>query len=94
QQIDKDMQNSVYLAEEALKLNATEGLTQLKQALDLACACFVRWGLTSGKVAEHLNQLREAGAIAVKPTGSGDGGFVLSLWQQKPQNLSIELITL
>lgn len=94
QQIDRDMQHSVYLAEEALKLEAKAGLDPLKQAIDLACSCFVRWGLTSGKVAEHLNQLRAAGALAVKPTGSGDGGFVLSLWQQKPANLSLELINL
>ena len=28
--------------------------------------------------------LREAGAIALKPTGSGSGGHVISLWQNAP----------
>lgn len=94
QQIDADMYESVRLAEVALKLPAKEGLPLLRQALDLGCSCFERWNLTGGKIGEHMAQLREAGALAVKPTGSGDGGFVLSLWEQPPKVTAFELISL
>lgn len=94
QRIDTDMFESVKLAESALQLSATEGLPQLRKAIELACSCFERWGLAGGNVAQHIQQLRAAGAIAAKPTGSGDGGFVLSLWQQPPQKMPFELIAL
>jgi mevalonate kinase len=31
-----------------------------------------------------MRQLLEAGACAIKPTGSGGGGYILSLWQKDP----------
>jgi mevalonate kinase len=79
--IDLDMQTSVAMAEKALQLSETEGLLLMKESMDLARSCFDRWGLT---VQSHVQMLTENGAFAVKPTGSGDGGYVLSLWRQKP----------
>lgn len=45
--------------------------------------CFQEWGLTAGRVELHISELKALGALAVKPTGSGGGGYVLSLWPEK-----------
>lgn len=79
--IDEDMKRAVELAEKSLQLSESEGLPLMKQSMDLAKSCFDRWGLT---IDSHVNWLLDQGAFAVKPTGSGDGGFVLSLWSQQP----------
>ena len=52
----------------------------LKAGIDLAHDCFVEWDLCGDDVGAHIRKLREAGALAVKPTGSGGGGYVLSFW--------------
>ncbi len=89
--IDQDMKESVQIAERALSLPESEGLPMLKQSMDLAKSCFDRWGLT---VDSHVEKLIESGAYAVKPTGSGDGGYVLSLWRTPPPaSLVRELIS-
>jgi Mevalonate kinase len=84
ERIDLEMAESVALAEKALHLTEAEGLSLLAKALERAGHCFVQWGLNDGAPANHIAWLREAGAIAVKPTGSGGGGYVLSLWNQEP----------
>lgn len=82
--IDKDMNKSVELAKAAL-LSATSDIENLQHAVLLARTCFERWGLINIEVQEHMNALQRMGAMATKPTGSGDGGFVLSLWDKEPQ---------
>jgi mevalonate kinase len=52
----------------------------LAEALSEAASCFSDWGLVPASVAGQMRALEKAGALAVKPTGSGDGGFLLSLW--------------
>jgi mevalonate kinase len=52
----------------------------LAEALTEAASCFSEWGLVPASVAAQMRELEKAGALAVKPTGSGDGGFLLSLW--------------
>lgn len=84
QAIDRQMHQAVVLAEQALMAGETEGWPQLKQALELARDCFESWELCDGDVRSHMRQLEAAGAVAVKPTGSGGGGFILSLWQKTP----------
>jgi mevalonate kinase len=83
-QLDSQMDQSVALCEKSLELNPVQGLVMLKEGIDLARDCFQHWGLTKGVVGEHSDWLTRQGALAVKPTGSGDGGFVLSLWKDPP----------
>ncbi len=59
-------------------------LTGLAAAIERGARVFEAWGLSGGELGEHLTRLREAGALAVKPTGSGGGGFALSLWEREP----------
>lgn len=82
--VDGQMREAVKQAELALASNEREGLEVLKRALDLGRDCFEKWELCGGDVATHMRLLREAGAYAVKPTGSGGGGYILSLWRDEP----------
>lgn len=90
--IDKDMAHSVELAKKAL-LDPNKPLDELQHAVLLARTCFERWGLINPEVQEHMNALQRLGAIATKPTGSGDGGFILSLWDKKPTTDTVQLLS-
>lgn len=89
--IDKDMSQSVELAKKAL-MDPSQPISDIQHAILLARTCFERWGLINHEVQEHMQALQRAGAIATKPTGSGDGGFVLSLWDKKPPELAFPLL--
>lgn len=94
QQLDDDMKRSVENAKEALLADETQGLPLLTESIKLANSCFTRWGLLTGNAKKHEEFLLSHGALAVKPTGAGDGGYFLSLWKQEPpQNLGIEFIS-
>ena len=80
--LDGEMSFAVEAARAAL-LRAGD-LAGLASAIDRGARVFEAWGLSGGDLGEHLEGLREAGAIAVKPTGSGGGGFALSLWSKEP----------
>jgi mevalonate kinase len=84
QTIDRKMSEAVEMAQEALGLPAEKGLEKLKTAIDIGRECFEEWDLCGGDVQTHMRQLLEAGAWSIKPTGSGGGGFVLSLWRNEP----------
>ncbi|MGZ3773391.1 MAG: mevalonate kinase family protein [Pseudobdellovibrionaceae bacterium] len=85
EKLDCQMKEAVELAEQALTMEALPGLSVLKKAIDLAADCFEQWGLNEGEPERHLQWLRKNGAVAVKPTGSGGGGYVLSLWDHEPE---------
>lgn len=91
--IDSSMEQAVNEMECALSLESTEGLALFQKAMTKAQACFEKWDLLNGGLKEQMQRLKENGAIAVKPTGSGDGGYVLSLWEcEAPKLKEIELI--
>lgn len=77
--LDDRMSQAVGMAKEALA--ALSGESALAESMKLAASCFAEWGLASPQVEKNLY---EAGALAVKPTGSGGGGFLLSLWKKAP----------
>jgi mevalonate kinase len=91
EKIDEEMGKSTELCEEALKSSEMKGFSKLKEAIETANNCFKNWGLINHDLENHMKQLREAGAMACKPTGAGDGGYVISLWEKIPE-LPFEMI--
>jgi mevalonate kinase len=80
--LDQRMQESVTAVKSALLSEQADRREELAKAMELAGSCFTEWGL--GPTEEERRKLLEAGALAVKPTGSGGGGFLLTLWANKP----------
>lgn len=88
--IDQEMKQSVLLACQALANN--EDIELLADSFRRAKNCFRRWGLISPELDEHMKVLEAHGAIATKPTGSGEGGYVISLWKDNPSVTPFEMI--
>lgn len=55
-------------------------LQALSQAIHSAQECFEGWGLVPERVSELAQKIKRSGALAVKLTGAGNGGFLVSLW--------------
>ncbi|WP_454781251.1 mevalonate kinase family protein [Legionella sp. WA2022007384] len=91
EQIDTQMVAAVEEAKKALELGGSDAISSLAQAINKAADCFYQWNLVSESLQQHMNRLTAEGALAVKPTGSGGGGFVLSLWDKQPP-ASLELL--
>lgn len=81
---DSEMRVAVGVCEAALSIPEAVGFDKLVDAIDLASGCFEFWGLTEGAMAKEMTWLKSKGAAAVKPTGSGDGGYILTLWEDDP----------
>ncbi|HLD95879.1 MAG TPA: hypothetical protein VI959_04505 [Alphaproteobacteria bacterium] len=75
--LDETMQKSTQIA---LKAYEQCNLLLLANALDLTKECFEKWGLIQKEAKKSCDLLKELGALSVKPTGSGGGGYLLSLW--------------
>lgn len=90
--IDEDMQKAVDKAKESLL--RPESIDLLSESMNLAKSCFDRWSLIGDDLKQHMELLDRLGAVATKPTGSGDGGFVISLWRERIEegSLPVELI--
>ncbi len=78
--IDQLMVESVTEAQAALENASSNALPALATAINKAETCFEQWGLINDDLRTHIQELRSAGALAAKPTGSGGGGYVISLW--------------
>ena len=76
-QVDINMNQAVSLIHEAFQ---NQDIPTLAKGISLAETCFKDWNLISHQMQDHINWLKDKGALAVKPTGSGRGGYVLSLW--------------
>lgn len=90
QMLDERMHQAVECAYQALTHLPDNAL--LAKAIQDAASCFKEWGLIHDKLQEHISMLYAHGALAVKPTGSGGGGHVLSLWENAPSTLPDVLI--
>jgi len=83
--IDGQMRAAVAMCEKALTdPDESKSFELLKAGIESAGEVFERWGLTEGAPQIHMDLLKKSGAVAVKPTGSGGGGYVLSLWTTPP----------
>lgn len=89
QNIDQQMHDSVIEARDALE-ESDAAKNKLANVINKAADCFQQWRLVSNKLQKHMDELRLAGALAVKPTGSGGGGYVISLWDDAPTANEIE----
>ena len=94
-QLNQKMGLAVLKAKEGLESkDENQGIMCLKEAFSLAEQCFAEWNLIGDNMKKHILLLKKQGALAVKPTGSGSGGFVLSLWSQSPPgNVRSQLIS-
>jgi mevalonate kinase len=90
---DLEMAESTRLVCRSLLSVPHKGFVLLKEAMDKANRCFQAWGLSQSKIVKkHFRILQELGAVAVKQTGAGDGGYMLSLWEKPPSNPPFEMI--
>lgn len=64
-------------------------VTIWKKLIDQAQSCFMDWGLVPDEAQRHITQLKNFGALSCKMTGSGGGGYILSLW---PADFKLETL--
>ena len=89
------MNDAVEQARIALTNNTPHSMSLLAESIQQGASCFHQWGLVSETLEQHMKLLYAHGALAVKPTGSGNGGFVISLWEQPPTTaLPLKMIEL
>jgi len=92
--LDHHMADSVLHARDALRNTTPRATHLLAKAMHQARDCFEAWGLINTALNTHMKTLSHAGALAVKPTGSGGGGYVLSLWENTPPSTLTSLVSL
>jgi mevalonate kinase len=90
--LDDRMAKAVRQAQAALSLRGSGQITALKEAMEIAAGCFSEWDLLTPALREKALELEQRGALAVKPTGSGAGGFLLSLWEGPQSAPDLETI--
>ena len=76
-QIDKNMNQATDLIVHHLD---NPDAPQWIEAIQLANQCFVDWGLITPCLQQAMDAWYAQGCLALKPTGSGQGGYLLGLW--------------
>ncbi len=90
ERIDKNMMSAVQKFKELTRQERVD-IDSWAKTMTTAHRCFEQWGLVNEAVTKHTEILFRGGALAVKLTGSGGGGFVLSLWSEMPNEQSMSL---
>jgi mevalonate kinase len=84
-EIDEAMGHAVRSAMEGLVVfdqgQAERGLALVAQGMKQAQQCFYSWRLIPGEARRIEETLLAEGALAVKMTGAGGGGFLVALWK-------------
>ena len=80
--IDRRMGEASRIAKGAIEKKIDTSFRDLAEAINLANTCFEEWQLSTPEIKKQIEDLKKIGAKAVKPTGSGEGGFLLSLWEE------------
>lgn len=62
------------------------------QTIEQAHSCFEDWDLVPKEAKEHIHMLKTNGAQACKMTGSGGGGYILSVWDKRSDYENIKTI--
>lgn len=81
---DDQMGESTRIAYQALinfSSHPRESEEELAKAMSLAQQCFETWGLVTPELIEQKHELLKQGALGVKLTGAGLGGFWVALWR-------------
>jgi mevalonate kinase len=80
---DQQMRTATETARAGLQTfqsDSKQGELKLKKAIELAGNCFETWGLLTPELSAQKYDLLKQGALAVKLTGAGLGGFWIALW--------------
>lgn len=82
--LDAQMSAGSLFAQDGLKKYASgkrsEGCEVISMGMRAAQECYDAWGLVPETVKPMVADLYDRGALAVKLTGAGGGGFLVSLW--------------
>ena len=81
--LDEKMNFAAKVCVEGLKSGKIESVIE---GISLANKVFKSWNLYNNEMTELENLLYKQGALAVKPIGSGLGGYLLSLWNELPSS--------
>jgi mevalonate kinase len=84
-EIDEKMGHAVRASMEGLvnfdQGQAAPGLQRIAQGMKLAQECFYSWMLVPGEARRIEESLLAQGALGVKMTGAGGGGYIVALWK-------------
>jgi mevalonate kinase len=77
--LDSDMDQASKLLSQAIEKG---DLPNLILAFTQASRVFKSWGLVTDEMKKMSESLKNSGALVTKPTGSGLGGCILSVWRE------------